>query len=338
MTDPVQVLVIGDPHFKVNNVAESDEMTRKLVELVESAKPKFIVVLGDVLHKHEKIHVSPLMRAEKMIRLLSERAPVFLIIGNHDRPNNSTFMTDEHPFNAMKHWNNTYVVDQKVIDANIGNYRFLFVPYVYPGLFGSVLEDNEKGVENPYKNTSAIFCHQEFYGAKMGAIVSRDGDKWSLENPLVISGHIHDYDKLQPNLIYVGTPMQHGFGDKDDKTVSLFTFSLEGWKERRIDLGLIKRVIIYLDTDKVHTYEPPKDKLVKIVIRGDDGALKAISKLDKIKEWKKQNIKVCYKINRNNNSNSPGRKGVVLKLRYKDRLYNEVRKDKTQSSWFQKLF
>ena len=92
--EPITVLTIGDPHFKVGNVPESKEMTKKLISLAKNIKPTFIVCLGDILHRHETIHVSPLMRAEEMVRLLSEIAPIFVVIGNHDRPNNSNFLTD----------------------------------------------------------------------------------------------------------------------------------------------------------------------------------------------------------------------------------------------------
>ena len=87
------VLAIGDPHFKVGNVAESEQMTDNLIKLALNIKPTFIVDLGDTLHRHETIHVSPLMRAENMLKQLSEIAPTYLLIGNHDRPNNSNFLT-----------------------------------------------------------------------------------------------------------------------------------------------------------------------------------------------------------------------------------------------------
>ena len=207
----ITVLVIGDPHFKVCNIPESDQMTINLVKLAKEKQPTLIVCLGDILHRHETIHVSPLMRAETMIKQLSEIAPTFLLIGNHDRPNNSNYLTDEHPFNALKDWDNTYIAD-KVIDVTIQHQRFIMVPYVPPGRFMDALNTikDPLGLESGHK--PVIFCHQEFYGAKMGAICSQAGDKWLLEYPFVISGHVHDYDRLQKNLIYVGTPMQHSFG------------------------------------------------------------------------------------------------------------------------------
>lgn len=332
----MKVLVIGDTHFKTNNIPESDDMINKLLKVSEHIQPKFIVLLGDILHTHEKIHISPLMRAEKLIRGLSKISPTFVIIGNHDRPNNSTYMTDDHAFNAMKQWSNTYIVDDKVLDTNIGGFRFLFVPYVFPSLFMSTLIHETKGVKNPLTNTSAIFCHQEFLGAKMGAIESKAGDPWDVNNPLVISGHIHDYDQLQPNLIYTGTPMQHSYGDSSDKTVSLFTFNEnQKWEEDRIDLGLIKRVIVYITPEQIHDYEPPEDKLVKLTIKGDAASIAAIRKLDKINQLRERGITINFKTTK---SDEPIRKGPILKMRYKDRFYKEISQDQKQIEWFNILF
>lgn len=330
--DKVKILCIGDPHFKLDNVMETNEMSNKLIKLCQHTKFDLVVILGDVLHTHEKIHVNPLMRAEKMIYELSQIHPVILIIGNHDRPNNSNFLTDEHPFNSMKYWKNVTIAD-KVMELKIKSHRFIFVPYVPPGKFQEAINTNC----SPLDSINAIFCHQEFYGAQMGVIKSRDGDKWPIINPLAISGHIHDYDRPQSNIIYVGTPLQHGYHE-DAKTVSIFTFTSGGnYQEDRVDLGLIKKVIIYLTPEEIHTYEPPTDKLVKIVIRGDDAALKSIQKLEKIKQLKKMGIKIAYKTIVSNTQKEK-RKGPVLKLTYKDRLYCEICTEKLELDMFNRLF
>ena len=329
-----KVLCIGDPHFRLDNVMESNEMTDKLIKLSNNIKPDLIVVMGDLLHTHEKIHVNPLMRAEQMIYSLSQISPTVLLIGNHDRPNNSNFLTEEHPFNAMKYWKNVTIAD-KVLQMIIKQHKFLFVPYVPPGRFAEALETLGCSIEG----TSGIFCHQEFYGAKMGIIVSKEGDKWSLENPLIISGHIHDYDRPQPNIIYVGTPLQTGYNE-EGKTVSTFTFdntSDDGWQEDRIDLGLIKKIIVHLTPEEIHSYQPVSNCLIKIVIQGDDAALKSISKLEKIKQLKKMGIKIAYKTTSQETSTEK-RRGLILKLTYKDRLYTEVCREKLELDMFNKLF
>lgn len=335
----IKVLTLGDPHFKVNNVQDSEEMTKKFVELAENIKPNFIVVMGDVLDRHSSIHVIPLMKSEELIKKLSEIAPTFVLIGNHDRPNNSNYLTDEHPFNSLKFWPNTYIVDKVLeiyyldsikLDKCDDSSRFIFVPYVPPGR----LEEALNTIENPFDNVTAYFAHQEIYGAKMGAIVSQCGDIWGLERELMISGHVHSYDVLQPNMIYVGTPYQHNFGE-DEKTVSWFTFNEDKtWKEERVDLGLKKKIIVYLTPEKLSMYELPDDKMVKIVVRGDESSLKSAAKLEKIQELKKKGVKIVFKVVQNTETFQP----TNAKMNYKDRLLLELNNDEESISWFKKIF
>jgi len=324
----IRVLTIGDVHIKVNNIVESEEMIKRLVKLAEERKPDFIVCLGDVLDRHSTIHVQCLMMAEKMTQELSKIAPFFLIVGNHDRPNNSNFLTDEHPFNAMKKWENVTIVDN-VIEYKIKNKRFIMAAYVPPGRFDEALQR----IENPYENVTCYFAHQEIFNCKMGAIVSQCGDKWPLENSLLVSGHIHDFDQLQPNMIYTGTPIQHSFGDNSNKTVSFFTFS-EKWEQERIDLGMMKKVTIYITPGEVNDFIVPKDKIIKLVIRGDESEIKTVAKLDKIQQLKKEGVKIAFKVIQSVETS----KEVPKKMSYKDRLFREIQGDLHSISWYNKIF
>lgn len=334
----VSVLTIGDPHFKVSNAVQSDEMTEKVVAKAKELKPDMIVCLGDVLDRHEMIHVAPLTRAIHFLRQLSEIAMLYVIIGNHDRPNNSNFLTDEHPFNALKKWPNTMIVDKVCVDI-VKNHKMVFVPYVPPGRFSEALNT----VEGVLEATRVIFAHQEFYGAKMGVVVSNKGDIWPLNYPLVISGHLHDYDELQSNMIYVGTPMAHAFGDRSDKTVSIFRFYEGGnFEHERIDLDLTKKMIVYLKPQEVATYTPPERVLVKLVIRGDSAEIKAVMKTTKIKELQKSGVKISYKQIETNDSNTnllgSGQIEEERQVSYLVRLYRVIKDDPEQVKWFEKLY
>ena len=350
----MKVLCIGDIHIKVSNVPEIDEMTNKLVKLAQERKPNFIVLLGDILDRHATINVFCLMRAEKIVLSLSQIAPTFLLVGNHDRPNNSSFLTDEHPFNAMKLWPNTYIIDKvssylfkdspiiedifkNVRSGNIPNedeFRFVFAAYVSPGRFDEALNT----IENPLVNTVCVMGHQEFIGAQMGAIISTAGDKWSLDRPVCFSGHIHDFQVLQPNMIYVGVPLMHSFADRSDKTVSLFTFTKDelnkiNWNQERIDLGLIKKITIYMTPEEIVNYEPEKDKLIKLVVRGDEASIKTIAKLDKVLQLKKLGVKVVFKTLQ---STEISTNKFVSKISFRDRFLQEISEEGL--AWFNKLF
>jgi DNA repair exonuclease SbcCD nuclease subunit len=278
-------LVIGDPHFKINNVEDTNLMTKNIISLASQLSPDFIVCLGDVLDRHESIHVSPLLRSVEFITKLSEIAPIYILIGNHDRPNNNIYMTNEHPFSALKGWKNIFIVDT-TITKNISGLNFLFVPYVPVGRFTEAINSVDLNQIN------YIFAHQEFKGAKMGAIKSEIGDEWDLSNPLVISGHIHEFDHLQENIIYTGTPIQHSYSDSNDKTVFMFKFSNNHYSYERFNLGLPKKKILRLSCSESHKINSlDKDTHYKIILSGTPEEIKLI----KLSDFKLPNVKFAFK-------------------------------------------
>lgn len=338
MAVPLRVLTIGDIHFKTTNVKESQDMCKAIFNLLnrEGDGIDVIVVMGDTLDRHENIHVVPLVQSVKFLTDLAKIKKTYLLIGNHDRPNNADFLSDYHPFNGLKDVNNLIVVD-KVIQETINDMKFVFVPYVYPGRFMEAIKTNK---DIDLSNVKTVFAHQEFFATKMGAVISVVGDKWPHDYPFVISGHIHDYCRPQDNIVYVGTPMQHAFGDSDDKTVSIFDISKEiKPEERRVDLGLIKRKIYELDCNQVNGWVPPSEYLVKLIINGTASEIKAIMKLDHIKVLTKKGVKIVYntldeiKIGVNKTI-----KREELNLSYVDRLKNAVSKNEGVLYWYNRIF
>lgn len=359
--EPLSVMVIGDPHFKDSNVAESRQMTKALIKIANEKNPDLIICLGDILDKHEKIHVEALCNANDMLAKLKNIAPLVIIIGNHDRRNNSDFMTNIHPFTAMKEWNNTYVVDY-TLQFYIKGHKLIFVPYVPNGDFQSALS-----VVNDWNiNTTCIFAHQEFYGCQMGHVLSLEGDKWSVDYPMVISGHIHDYQRLQQNILYTGTPLQHGFGDLDTKTICYIDFTLAEdlgidltdnnvtnngvyMDEERIDLGLIKRVTNYITPQQLIDYEPDTDKIIRLVIKGTEAETKSIRHSVFIDKLKEKGVKVVIKTVRekntidveNNGNNDQGDFFSVKtnnRLPYLIQLYHKAVQENNVQEWYHKLF
>ena len=45
----LNIIVIGDIHFKISNISESELYIKKITEIVNQKKPDFIVLLGDIL-------------------------------------------------------------------------------------------------------------------------------------------------------------------------------------------------------------------------------------------------------------------------------------------------
>jgi hypothetical protein len=134
----------------------------------------------------------------------------------------------------------------------------------------------------------AVFCHQEFRGVQMGPRPSTEGDIWPSEAPLAVSGHIHEHQWLQPNILYVGSPYQTTFGEEDAKTVSLLEFSPDNPpKHTRIDLGMPNRLTLTLTIEAAKILVCPENTMIRAYVEGTTEELAAFKKTPRYKELTK---------------------------------------------------
>jgi DNA repair exonuclease SbcCD nuclease subunit len=466
----MKIVAIGDPHFKTDNIEEVNLFIQKIKQLCLREQPNLIVILGDLLHTHERIHVSALNKAYELIEILRNISKTVILVGNHDmcfgkdtnillydnsikniqdiitgdkvmgndltprtvlsktygrtrmykinqlleksyivneyhmlclRPyktfwkidhklwnvyylntknfkfhnvlfeyenqcidflksiedleisvvdylelplgirrylygytckdtitsisvepseetlyygfetdgnhkfllengtvvhncNNQQFLTTNHWMNGMKNWENVLIVDT-VQHVTLENFQFTFCPYVPPGRFIEALNTQSE----LWKQSDIIFCHQEFQGCKMGAIVSIDGDKWNETYPEIISGHIHSKQKIQNNIYYCGSSIQTAFGESEDNIIPILQLKNKSEKYilNEFDLELPKKKIIYTDTNNIENYkikEHDKDK-VKITVSGVYDEFKAFKKSKKYNELIKSGVKIVFK-------------------------------------------
>ena len=264
----MKILLIGDPHFKINNFEQTEKLHNEILQLIKENSYDFVVILGDILDTHEKIHVQPLCRAVNLITDISKLIKVYVLIGNHDRINNEDFLSSLHPFTGLKNINNIVIVEDIIKEKN-----FIFVPYVPPGKFFQALEK----INFDYDNTKQIiFAHQEFRGAQMGAFLSEKGDIWPQNYPTVFSGHIHDFQIIQQNIIYTGTPFQHGYSDNQDKYIfNLFLDENFVYELEKIKINSIKKKrVLEIKMEQLKKYKNDENYDTKLVIDGDGKIIK----------------------------------------------------------------
>jgi len=243
-------LAVGDLHYSLSNEKNSNIMERDILNIITSNNLKFIVILGDILDTHERINLKCFMRACNFFNnIIKTGVDLFILIGNHDRPNNRVFLTDEHPFNLYKNVPGITIVDTCYVheidslqyDSKPGDkMRFCFVPYVPDGRY---LEALQVCNIDPTIMTM-FFSHSEFDGCKINKLTQKPCDKWPLEYPMNISGHIHNEELVQPNLFYTGTPIQHDFSDTSDKGVYLMNLTDGKFKFTKQALTVPNKVII----------------------------------------------------------------------------------------------
>jgi len=288
-----KILFIGDPHFMTTNIPEVELFSERVKLLAREQKPDLIIVGGDLLHTHERLHTTPLNKAYKLIDSLRKISKTYVLTGNHDMINNRQHLSENHWMNGMKEWDNTIIVD-KVLTETINGNLFVFIPYVYPGRFQEALNT----CEEDWKGAKCIFAHQEFAGCKMGAIVSIVGDKWPVEYPQVVSGHIHSNQTPQKNVYYPGSALQHAFGESSKNIIAILEYEEKEPKYKlcEVNLKLPRKKIVYMDIENFDDYKfPETEDKIKITISGNYDQFKALKKTKKYKRQIKEGIKIVFK-------------------------------------------
>ena len=280
-----RILAIGDPHFRTDNITETQQFSQELEQYISTNDIDIIIVLGDILHTHEKLHTSALNAAVDFFKMLTSfDREVFVLVGNHDAISNTIFLTTNHWLNALKQWSNITIIDYPT--KNIINKKEEFIvlcPYVPDGRLVEALN-----LVPDWKKSRVIFAHQLLNGAKMGMIVAKDVEEWYDEYPLCVSGHIHDKQRIKSNLYYTGSSLQHSFGESSNKSLCLMiirsTIEME-----EVYLSIKRKKIIYAEVDELQEIskkiaEKDDDMEYKIVLKGQIEDFKALKKSSLYKE------------------------------------------------------
>jgi len=290
----LSTLFIGDPHFQVDNIQDVEVFMSKVYTLLQAKNFDFVCILGDMLHTHEKIHSVPMNKAiEFVVALVTMTENVILLVGNHDMYSNQEYLNTNHWMNCLKSIPRVHVIDN-VTKLSFHDMDFVFVPYVYPGKFKLALDS----MLADWPSCKCVIAHQEFYGCSMGAIKSVDGDVWSEHYPPVISGHIHNNQKIEPNIYYPGSALQHSFGDTGKNIVAAVTFdpSDRFYKLDEIDLDLPRKKIIYSNVkDKITIPDVKQGDRVRMTISGNQDEFKAFKKSENYKKLVSGGIKVVFR-------------------------------------------
>jgi DNA repair exonuclease SbcCD nuclease subunit len=280
----VKVLAVGDVHIKLDNLLEIQKLTEEILSIIKHHQPDYLVLLGDILHTHERIHTNCLNQAADLFRKCSALLPTYVLVGNHDYISNSQFLTTEHWMNPFKEWPGLSIVDRV---TRVG--EAVLCPYVPDGRFVEALDTLED-----WQSASLIFAHQTLDGVKMGPVAVEGVEKWREDYPMLCCGHIHDRQRPQQNLYYTGTPIPHAFGEGNEKSVALFT---DG-ELKEIPLDVCKKKIYYLTTEEAYQFSYlPKPELlhrIRLTIRGSPEENKAFRKSGKYRELLSQNVKMVF--------------------------------------------
>ena len=130
----------------------------------------------------------------------------------------------------------------------------------------------------------------------MGAFESEIGDEWDPKWPLVISGHIHERQRPQANVLYPGSVLTHAFGGRAEADQGLSIFSFDGeLNEERISLGLKPKKTVHVKAGQgVKVKDLDHD--TRIVITGTVDEISAHKSSKQRSVLTDSGAKVVYKI------------------------------------------
>lgn len=268
----MKLLLIGDLHFKKDNLDVMSKVCQEILQLIDQRKPDLVVSLGDTLDTHERLYLPALTDATKFYTKISEQCELVVLIGNHDRQNNSDFLSEIHPFIGLKEHKNITIVDTTIWDREK---NFIYVPYVANGRFNEALSkvdycpfiNGEVNLET--EHPTFLFTHQEFQNCIMGVKTSTEGDVWSAALPQIFSGHIHEYQIL-PKIVYVGTPLQQNYGESPDKALMMIYLEEDSkFTVERIQLtSAPRRVTVYMNSSELSEFASkiPPNCMVRVIL------------------------------------------------------------------------
>lgn len=305
----VTILTIGDPHFKTDNIEIVDLFIAQLVQLVTRVKPDLIVILGDILHYHERLHTIPLNKAYCLIEKMSELCLTYVLVGNHDMINHVQFLTTNHWMNALKKWENVVIVDD-VKHLTLQNKQLTFAPFVPNKRFVEALNTSK----HDWRKSDVIFAHQEFNGCKMGAIISKDSDDWKTTYPPVVSGHIHsrqfvynneaksvpnyqqDYELINGLVYYTGSAFQHAFGESPNKMIGVIRLSsTPTLTEEKLNLPRKRIITVTKETISTVLDLPETKDKIRVNVKMSKAEFKTFKKTKSYKQMEKKGYKIEFK-------------------------------------------
>lgn len=307
MPKSIKFYAIGDPHIAKRHMHLSNEAINGTLKLFQKQPDiDVIVIMGDILDRHDDVKLtfqhmainwikSLVSIAEQNERKSNRKTVIAVLIGNHDRPSNQDCFSDIHPFMGMQDISGRLYIVNKPKAVVINGEKILFMPYVPPGRlvegFREYLnlmhkEEKWKSIKS-IKDFSLIFCHQEFEGAPYGPITSTKGDKWPLDYPMVISGHIHSRMMLQQNILYTGSLYPIVMSESNDKGVIVGEYIAGNLDYRTVRVVTSQKKVMRLtakDEDAIREMISLERENTKYIIQGTSDEIASIKPMIKGKD------------------------------------------------------
>ncbi len=260
------ITIVGDAHAKPDNL----DKINTLFDMVEDLG-NTVVWLGDLLDTKEVVRARCLNTYLR--RFKASNLQHYVLVGNHDLIN---LQSKEHSLEALKELENVVVIDAPttiVLDKT----PCRLYPYIHDvEIIRADLRDLTPKV---------VIGHFEIRSFDYGnGRICEEG--LSLEDfkghLRVFSGHFHRYSE-EENIIYVGTPFSHSFGESNQtKYIALYDFFSDNLE--LIETPFPKHMTYEIDCSK-HQFQKHLDEINhnRVILNGTQEQIDAFQKVDGVK-------------------------------------------------------
>lgn len=199
------------PNGRNSRLQATLDVIQQITEFCDNNKVSNLFFLGDMFHSRTRLDVDVLSttwRAWADLRAYVDE--MIILTGNHDQANKDGTVHSLEPFKAFAR-----VIDKPWV-GKIGRQRIAAHP------FTTDIEEWKKWANSIPPNTDYFFFHQGVSQAKVGAFdisVKAEIDIEDLPDRArwLWGGHYHKHQILPNGAGFVGSPLQHNFGERGEK-------------------------------------------------------------------------------------------------------------------------
>ncbi|KAF8433997.1 P-loop containing nucleoside triphosphate hydrolase protein [Terfezia claveryi] len=223
--------VFGDIHFQQEDLPRIVETSQWITDVFRDAQVTQIFCLGDVINTREHVNVQALSATAKFFDELRRIAPVHIVLGNHDMNLKHSSRVSSLDVFDTEGFKGSCKLYKDFTDVEIEGVKCLMVPWVENH---TLMVDRLGEIPGEEKNQRILFGHLAVSGAIQQPSVPVESRYRTHTGVLkgrhlvdfrgTFLGHFHHHQAVVDGKVwYVGSPMQHHFGDKaDDQRGILF--------------------------------------------------------------------------------------------------------------------
>lgn len=214
-----------------DNFAEVKQAFAESIAVAIANNLTRVYFLGDFFDSRKQ-QSSRLIEMVEEILALFEAAQIILVLipGNHDKVNYDSYYSflspfRHHPF--VQYFSNAGYVDEEGV-------RIHLIPFFTNDIFITELERAKSNLHPTNKNV--LGTHIGIHGALKNSgeeEISPITFEMFAEFDKVLIGHYHNYSAFnQARIVYIGSGLQHNFGEDDNKGLMLMTHNLRLYRHK----------------------------------------------------------------------------------------------------------